>query len=80
MLLSPTGGETKGVWLDGEGRLALTKRTLRVSIQIDLTPGGGQDDEDQAARAPGRSTPVPEGPNFGFDSMPVYKMACATGR
>ena len=41
VLLSPTGGEMKGVWLDGKAT-CLTKRTLRVSIQIDLVSAAGK--------------------------------------
>ena len=47
VLLSPTGGEMKGVWLDGK-RGCLDRRTLRVSIQIDLVSPGREDDADQA--------------------------------
>jgi hypothetical protein len=79
VLLSPTGGEMKGVWLDGKAT-CLTKRTLRVSIQIDLVSAAGT-----ARIARARTGFVDNcaegGPNFGFELRPrAYKMACANGR
>ena len=80
VLLSPTGGEMKGVWLDGKAT-CLTKRTLRVSIQIDLVSGAGKTTRISRARTGFVDNCAEGGPNFGFDLKPrAYKMACANGR
>jgi hypothetical protein len=80
VLLSPTGGEMKGVWLDGKAT-CLTKRTLRVSIQIDLVSAAGKTTRTTRARTGFVDNCAEGGPNFGFDLKPtVYKMACANGR
>jgi hypothetical protein len=80
VLLSPTGGEMKGVWLDGKAT-CLTKRTLRVSIQIDLVSGAGKTTRITRARSGSVDNCAEGGPNFGFDLKPrAYKMACANGR
>jgi hypothetical protein len=79
VLLSPTGGEMKGVWLDGKAT-CLTKRTLRVSIQIDLVSAAGTTRIAQA-RTGFVDNCAEGGPNFGFDLRPrAYEMACANGR
>jgi hypothetical protein len=49
ILLGPTGGEMKGVWLDGK-RGCLDTRTLRVSIQIDLVSPAGKTTRIKRAR------------------------------
>ena len=80
VLLSPTGGEMKGVWLDGKAT-CLTKRTLRVSIQIDLVSTAGTTTRIARARTGFVDNCAEGGPNFGFDLKPrAYKMACANGR
>jgi hypothetical protein len=80
VLLSPMGGEMKGVWLDGK-QTCLTKRMLRVSIQIDLVSGAGKTTRVTRARSGSVDNCAEGGPNFGFDLKPrTYKMACATGR
>ena len=80
VLLSPTGGEMKGVWLDGNAT-CLTKRTLRVSIQIDLVSASGKTTRITRARTGFVDNCAEGGPNFGFDLRPrAYKMACANGR
>ena len=80
VLLSPTGGEMKGVWLDGKAT-CLTKRTLRVSIQIDLVSAAGKTTRITRARTGTVDNCAEGGPNFGFDLKPrAYKMACANGR
>jgi hypothetical protein len=80
VLLSATGGEMKGVWLDGKAT-CLVKRTLRVSIQIDLVSAAGKTTRVTRARTGTVDNCAEGGPNFGFDLRPrVYKMACANGR
>jgi hypothetical protein len=70
----------KGVWLDGEAT-CLTKRTLRVSIQIDLVSAAGTTTRIIRARSGFVDNCAEGGPNFGFDLKPrAYKMACASGR
>jgi hypothetical protein len=80
VLLSPTGGEMKGVWLDGK-RGCLDRRTLRVSIQIDLVSPAGKTTRIKRSRQGAVDNCAEGGPNFGFDLVPkAYKMACANGR
>ena len=80
VLLSPTGGEMKGVWLDGRAT-CLIKRTLRVSINIDLVSAAGKTTRITRARTGTVDNCAEGGPNFGFDLKPrAYKMACANGR
>jgi hypothetical protein len=80
VLLSPTGGEMKGVWLDGKAT-CLTKRTLRVSIQIDLVSGAGKTTRIARARTGFVDNCAEGGPNFGFTVTPTgLGMACANGR
>jgi hypothetical protein len=80
VLLSPTGGEMKGVWLDAKNT-CLTRRTLRVSIQIDLVSAAGKTTRITRARTGFVDNCAEGGPNFGFDLKPrAYKMACANGR
>lgn len=80
VLLSPTGGEMKGVWLDGK-RGCLDRRTLRVSIQIDLVSAAGKTTRIKRSRQGAVDNCAEGGPNFGFDLAPkAYKMGCANGR
>ena len=80
VLLSPKGGEMKGVWLDGKVG-CLDKRTLRVSIQIDLVSPAGKTTRIKRTRQGSVDNCAEGGPNFGFDLAPkAYKMACANGR
>ena len=80
VLLSSTGGEMKGVWLDGE-RGCLDTRPLRVSIQIDLVSPAGTTTRIKRSRRGNVDNCAEGGPNFGFDLAPkAYKMACANGR
>ena len=80
VLLSPTGGEMKGVWLDGKLG-CLDRRTLRVSIQIDLVSPAGRTTRIKRSRQGMVDNCAEGGPNFGFDLAPkAYKMACANGR
>ena len=80
VLLSRTGGEMKGVWLDGK-RGCLDKRTLRVSIQIDLVSPAGKTTRIKRSRQAAVDNCAEGGPNFGFDLRPrAYGMACANGR
>ena len=80
VLLSPVGGEMKGVWLDGK-RGCLDTRTLRVSIQIDLVSAAGKTTRIRRARSGKVDNCAEGGPNFGFDLAPkAYGMGCASGR
>jgi len=80
VLLSPRGGEMKGVWLDGK-RGCLDTRPLRVSIQIDLVAAAGKTTRVKRSRRGNVDNCAEGGPNFGFDLTPkAYKMACADGR
>jgi hypothetical protein len=80
VLLSPTGGEMKGVWLDGKVG-CLDRRTLRVSIQIDLVSTSGKTTRVRRSRQGAVDNCAEGGPNFGFDLTPkAYKLACANGR
>lgn len=80
VLLSPKGGEMKGVWLDGR-RGCLDTRALRVSIQIDLVSAAGRTTRIKRSRQGNVDNCAEGGPNFGFDLRPkAYKMACANGR
>jgi hypothetical protein len=80
VLLSPKGGAMKGVWLDGKVG-CLDKRTLRVSIQIDLVSPAGKTTRIKRTRRGSVDNCAEGGPNFGFDLAPkAYKMACANGR
>jgi hypothetical protein len=80
VLLSPVGGEMKGVWLDGK-RGCLDTRTLRVAIQIDLVSAAGKTTRIRRSRSGKVDNCAEGGPNFGFDLAPkAYAMACASGR
>jgi len=80
VLLSPRGGEMKGVWLDGK-RGCLDTRPLRVSIQIDLVSAAGKTTRIKRSRRGNVDNCAEGGPNFGFDLTPkAYKMACGNGR
>jgi hypothetical protein len=80
VLLGPSGGEMKGVWLDGK-RGCLDRRTLRVSIQIDLVSAAGKTTRIKRSRQGAVDNCAEGGPNFGFDLTPrAYGMACANGR
>ncbi|MGH3070935.1 MAG: hypothetical protein ACRDNB_01535 [Gaiellaceae bacterium] len=80
VLLNPTGGEMKGVWLDAK-QGCLDKRVLRVSIQIDLVSAAGKTTRIKRSRQGAVDNCAEGGPNFGFDLAPrAYKMACANGR
>ena len=83
VLLSPTGGEMKGVWMDATQKCNVSRR-LRVSIQIDLVSTVGLTTTTtryKARRAGDVDNCAEGGPNFGFDLKPrTFKMACPTGR
>ena len=80
VLLNPSGGEMKGVWMDARQPCA-ARRTLRVSIQIDLVSANGKTTRVKRIRTGLVDNCAEGGPNFGFDLTPrVYKMACANGR
>jgi hypothetical protein len=78
--IEPKGGEMKGVWLDDEVG-CLDKRTLRVSIQIDLVSPAGKTTRVRRSRTAAVDNCAEGGPNFGYDLAPKsYRMACANGR
>jgi hypothetical protein len=80
VLLNPTGGEMKGVWLDGK-KGCLDRRTLRVAIQIDLVVPAGNTIRAKKSRSGFVDNCAEGGPNFGFDLSPrALKMGCANGR
>ena len=78
--VEPRGGEMKGVWLDDDAG-CLDRRTLRVSIQIDLVSLAGKTTRVRRARRGTVDNCSEGGPNFGYDLTPkAYGMACANGR
>jgi hypothetical protein len=80
VLLNPSGGEMKGVWIDAK-QGCNAKRTLRVSIQIDLVVPSGNTIRIRRNRTGVVGNCAEGGPNFGFDLAPkTYRMACANGR
>ena len=80
VLLTPTGGQMKGVWLDGR-RGCLDRRALRVTIRIDLVSAAGKTTRIRRSRQGAVDNCAEGGPNFGFDLRPRgYGMACANGR
>ena len=80
VLLNDRGGEMKGVWLDAR-KGCLVRRTLRVSIQIDLVSPAGKTTRVRRARTGRVENCAEGGPNFGFDLKPrALGMGCATGR
>jgi hypothetical protein len=80
VLLSPAGGEMKGVWLDGK-KGCRDRRTLRVSIQIDLVSPAGRTTRVKRSRTGFVDNCAEGGPNFGFDLSPrTLEMGCPNGR
>ena len=78
--VEPKGGEMKGVWLDGKAG-CLDKRTLRVTITIDLVSPAGKTTRIRRSKAAAVDNCAEGGPNYGYDLAPkAYKMACASGR
>ena len=80
VLLNPSGGEMKGVWLDGK-KGCLDRRTLRVAIQIDLVSPGGKTTRIRRSRTGAVDNCAEGGPNFGFHLNPrALGLGCANGR
>ena len=80
VLLSPTGGEMKGVWLDGK-KGCLDRRTLRVAIHIDLVSPAGKTTRVKRSRTGFVDNCAEGGPNFGYDLAPkALGMGCSNGR
>ncbi len=80
VLLNDRGGEMKGVWLDAK-KGCLVRRTLRVSMQIDLVSAAGKTTRVRRARTGRVDNCAEGGPNFGFDLRPgALGMGCASGR
>jgi hypothetical protein len=78
--IEPTGGEMKGVWLDGK-RGCLDRRTLRVAIHVDLVSPAGKTTRVRRSRTGLVDNCAEGGPNFGFDLAPrALGMGCANGR
>ncbi len=80
VLLNPTGGEMKGVWIDGK-RGCRERRTLRVAIHIDLVSPAGKTTRVKRSRTGFVDNCSEGGPNFGFDLAPrALGLGCADGR
>ena len=78
--IEPTGGEMKGVGLDGKTG-CLDRRTLRVAIQIDLVSPAGKTTRVRRSRTGFVDNCAEGGPNFGYDLAPrALGMGCANGR
>ena len=78
--IEPSGGEMKGVWLDGK-KGCLDRRTLRVAIHIDLVSPAGKTTRIKRSRTGFVDNCAEGGPNFGFDLAPrALGMGCANGR
>ena len=78
--IEPSGGEMKGVWLDGK-KGCLDRRTLRVAIHIDLVSPAGKTTRVKRSRTGFVDNCAEGGPNFGFDLAPrTLGMGCANGR
>ena len=78
--IEPSGGEMKGVWLDGK-KGCLDRRTLRVAIHIDLVSPAGKTTRVRRSRTGFVDNCAEGGPNFGFDlSPPALGMGCSNGR
>ncbi len=79
VLVNPTGGEMKGVWIDDE-RGCRDRRTLRVAIHIDLVSPAGKTVRIKRSRTGFVDNCAEGGPNFGFDLAPrALGMGCANG-
>ena len=80
VLLTPRGGELKGVWLDPR-RPCSTRRRLTVRIHIDLTPPSGATRRIRRSRTGMVDNCAEGGPNFGFNVNPgALGLGCADGR
>ena len=78
--LEPKGGEMKGVWLDAKLGCR-ERRTLRVSLQIDLVNAAGKTTRARRERSGPVDNCAEGGANFGFDLAPrSFGMGCADGR
>lgn len=78
--VEPKGGEMKGVWLDGKAG-CLDKRTLRVTITIDLVSPAGKTTRIRRSKAAAVDNCAEGGPNYGYDLAPkAYGMGCGDGR
>jgi hypothetical protein len=80
VLLSPTGGEMKGVWLDAK-RPCRERRKLVVNMSIDLVRPNGGTRRIRYVRFGLVDNCAEGGPNFGFDLRPrALGLACRNGR
>lgn len=80
VLLNDRGGEMKGVWIDAK-QACNKRRTLRVSIQIDLVSPAGKTTRIKRSRSGLVDNCAEGGPNFGYDLRPrALGMGCASGR
>jgi hypothetical protein len=78
--IEPAGGEMKGVWIDGK-KGCLDRRTLRVSIHLDLVSPAGKTTRVQRSRSGLVDNCAEGGPNFGYDLSPkTLGMGCSNGR
>lgn len=80
VLLNPTGGEMKGVWMDAKQECR-ARRTLSVSLSIDLVNAAGKTTRVKRSRRGPVQNCAEGGPNFGFDLVPrALGLGCANGR
>ncbi|MBA2461106.1 MAG: hypothetical protein H0V45_04975 [Actinobacteria bacterium] len=80
VLLNPSGGEMKGVWLDAKQGCRV-RRTLQVSLSIDLVNAAGKTTRVKRSRGGRVENCAEGGPNFGFDLAPrTLGLGCANGR
>ena len=80
VLPNPQGGEMKGVWLDAK-QGCTARRTLRVSIQIDLVSSAGKTTRVRRTRSGPVQNCAEGGPNFGYDLAPrTLGLGCVNGR
>jgi hypothetical protein len=79
VLLSPRGGDLKGVWLDSRKPCSV-RRSLRVSYLVDLV-AGGKTTRRRAAKTGLVQNCAEAGPTFGFEvTARRLGMACPSGR
>jgi hypothetical protein len=79
VLLTATGGEMKGVWLD-RARPCRERRRLTVRLEIDLVKPNGATQRARYVKFGPVANCAEGGPNFGFDLRPrALGMGCADG-
>jgi len=80
VILNERGGEMKGVWIDAK-QGCLARRTLQVSLAIDLVNAAGTTTRVKRWRRGLVDNCAEGGPNFGFDLAPrALGLGCPSGR